>query len=677
MNNLHKYYISFRTLFYAFTTLLLLSSCFSNKNDLFDMEIIKDPSVSEQSIESNPTTCSDTIDNDGDGAIDCEDIDCLGIGNCILEISCEDGKDNDGDGNKDCDDEDCVFKPECVSDLENTYNRCTDGIDNDANGETDCDDETCGSFVVCQEPLENTQAQCKDKIDNDLDGDIDCDDELCKDFPYCTAPQENTFLLCIDRIDNDANGSTDCADQECKEHFIICNMPENEEATCSDGVDNDGDSDIDCDDSECMLLDFCNEADPASCQDEIDNDGDGLVDCADDGCMFHDFCNENTVELCTDGNDNDLDGNADCDDDKCQIFVECVETGLDVCKDAIDNDNDGKTDCEDDGCRFFDFCSESTEALCEDGEDNDKDGLTDCDDNECLPFPKCAPFDAQNNPGGTCKDGQICEGDPGGHCPPDDLTCGLGDGGSGGFCDGKEVTANAFEYFDITVYDHDKGPDFGTHRSPGSVIKGMVQDDLDANGRPVFKAVPGMNNGCTGCGWWNEHIGTWWSEKDAVATYPTKIKFNHLGNGVYKYSNTAFFPLNGYSIKEYENNVDYGPFDLSPWDDLVTGKKGISKDSLNFYFGAHLSRTFEYDAAPGQKFEFSGDDDVFVFVNNKLVLDIGGIHGAESGSFMLSDVAADLGIKKGHYIKLDFFIAERQMSGSQAIITVSIPCLVQ
>ena len=50
------------------------------------------------------TTCSDGVDNDGDGLTDCDDSDCFGP-SCV-EV-CDDGVDNDGDGDTDCDDEDC------------------------------------------------------------------------------------------------------------------------------------------------------------------------------------------------------------------------------------------------------------------------------------------------------------------------------------------------------------------------------------------------------------------------------------------------------------------------------------------------------------------------------------------------------------------------------------------
>ena len=60
--------------------------------------------------------CSDGVDNDGDGSVDCADSDCSGIQPCGRERkgpTCSDGYDNDGDGLTDCDDPDCSKDPTC------------------------------------------------------------------------------------------------------------------------------------------------------------------------------------------------------------------------------------------------------------------------------------------------------------------------------------------------------------------------------------------------------------------------------------------------------------------------------------------------------------------------------------------------------------------------------------
>lgn len=50
--------------------------------------------------------CNDSIDDDGDGLVDCEDGDCANSSFCV-ETSCSDGVDDEGDGWVDCMDDDC------------------------------------------------------------------------------------------------------------------------------------------------------------------------------------------------------------------------------------------------------------------------------------------------------------------------------------------------------------------------------------------------------------------------------------------------------------------------------------------------------------------------------------------------------------------------------------------
>tara|TARA_Y100000590_G_scaffold467707_1_gene647561 strand:- start:1387 stop:3036 length:1650 start_codon:yes stop_codon:yes gene_type:complete len=85
--------------------------------------------------------CDDQIDNNGDGAVDCEDLDCSNHPLCLIE-DCENALDDDGDNLIDCDDSDCSLSLSCSDSIE----VCTDGIDNDNDGLVDCDDSDCTSY---------------------------------------------------------------------------------------------------------------------------------------------------------------------------------------------------------------------------------------------------------------------------------------------------------------------------------------------------------------------------------------------------------------------------------------------------------------------------------------------------------------------------------------------------
>ncbi len=106
---------------------------------------------------------------------------------------------------------------------------------------------------------------------------------------------------------------------------------------------------------------------------------------------------------------------------------------------------------------------------------------------------------------------------------------------------------------------------------------------------------------------------------------------------VYTYQNTSFFPIDGQML----------------------GNSGGTPDH-NFHFTLELRTQFTYRQGTGQVFSFYGDDDVWVFINGELVIDIGGVHGKVSQMVELDR----LGLTDGQVCTLDFFFAERHRTES-------------
>lgn len=106
-----------------------------------------------------------------------------------------------------------------------------------------------------------------------------------------------------------------------------------------------------------------------------------------------------------------------------------------------------------------------------------------------------------------------------------------------------------------------------------------------------------------------------------------------------------------------------------PIDGMLFGnppvKSGIDR---NFHFTLEIRTTFTYDASANQVFMFTGDDDVWVFINGKLVIDLGGIHGAQSQYVELNR----LGLIDGQNCTLDLFYAERNRVASNCRITTNL-----
>lgn len=89
----------------------------------------------------------------------------------------------------------------------------------------------------------------------------------------------------------------------------------------------------------------------------------------------------------------------------------------------------------------------------------------------------------------------------------------------------------------------------------------------------------------------------------------------------------------------------------------------------NFHFTYELATTFIYKPGQGQVFKFRGDDDVWVFVNGKCVIDIGGVHSAIEQTVELDRLD---NLVPGGVNTLHFFFAERHRTQSNFRIETTI-----
>ncbi len=245
-------------------------------------------------------------------------------------------------------------------------------------------------------------------------------------------------------------------------------------------------------------------------------------------------------------------------------------------------------------------------------------------------------------------------------------------------------------------------------------LQGVVRDTLGADGLPVptytnsteawaanrdvFTAnVTGHNPVQP-----SDNFYRWFHETSVSKQYDREITFKRIGNNSYTYGGQNIYPL---------DNIDFSK------DDPASQSAQHSEDRMrhNFHFTAHLSVPIKVAADGTEIFEFSGDDDVWVFLNGKLVLDIGGLHEALQGNFKINtdgtitsfvqkvnDVSGraklgnpgsynyvnnlsnhnratykdqtktfDIGLEAGDIVNLDFFYAERSTTAANTRITIS------
>jgi fibro-slime domain-containing protein len=207
---------------------------------------------------------------------------------------------------------------------------------------------------------------------------------------------------------------------------------------------------------------------------------------------------------------------------------------------------------------------------------------------------------------------------------------------------------------------------------PKILVDAAGDTTLGDNRNPQVNPAVNVGSACLSSPANVSRFSEWYSDHTSNRKFKMDLTFTRdPNNGQYSYRNESFFPLDNIGP-----NNKFAVTDPNPFGDVLTPRQGITH---NFGFTMELHTQFTYIKGAHQFFNFQGDDDVWVFVKDSLLIDLGGVHGAIRDDFDLDEVQGNgrtiaemLGLEDQVSYPLDFFSAERQVEASNIIITTSI-----
>jgi len=182
-------------------------------------------------------------------------------------------------------------------------------------------------------------------------------------------------------------------------------------------------------------------------------------------------------------------------------------------------------------------------------------------------------------------------------------------------------------------------PDFNV--ADGDASATFLNPTLGADGTPSLASgakLTTVQSASSFAQWWHASANPAISQSESLS----QILSNQCSSDprVYQLNNTSFYPI----------------------DNQLLGNGGGAHNS---WFTYQLNGNIGYQG--GEVLQYTSSDDLWVFINGHLAVDLGGVHDAKSASVSLDTAASSLGISPGNTYPIAIFFAHRSATHTSTL----------